>query len=1186
MASSISVKKDLLYSAIEASIAPSKGVSLLPMPTGSGKSHNIAEILSDRINNSEARQTFIISPQVKLMEDIFKKINKKCSANGIDECTFIVRAIDLHWMNFFSDNTKVFNIRTLLKKEIENQKVLSETTSLLEKLSQKYHKYFKYPDASKRLKTMEEDEKLIDERTAFTRILRKVFVSKFPADETTYVEQCNNAINAYPFLAELFPELAFHKYKVIGITVAKLHKTLTSGLLKGGVMPYWNHITKDALVIIDESDMSKENAINNLIEESINNFKDIDKWNLAYKLCNNLDKLDLYFHQEEDKPLIPWRDALKKSLTVVINRFSKEFTIHEKLDGSKLEAVNQGGAIYHDRDSIFTSSSNMTHVYFGDSQIGTDFLCSSEYESASSFPLTYVDARLNIFFTEFIDAIDQALEEYINLLEQIEEERSIAMKRSVPARVTEYTALCQILDYIEVNDSERDFLSNHRGQKKYYAPSNLAFDDIKNKDSMYYKGITVTEVATIHGNRRKCKLSSIRLKTFPENVIIELVKKKGCMVLLSSATADIKDPIHNYDLDYIADELGDLWYGSNLIDQKTKKELYEHFDRYNSHPDVNFDVWPSDSKQHVNYHEDLLELLGNGPVLMEAESILAKFPYMRGKFVNMVRFYYEFLKSNDAHAGLYVTPYIWPRKYKRDSSQDDKQGEELLLKVFGTIQKHKFGKNFELPEKDSETGSVYSCLNVAFLSGDSFVNDLKHVTSMLSSNNNAKMLCFICYSSGTVGVNYEYNVKDLDTTFCKAQKSRGKTCNFDTIYLEHPTNFIVGDDDNRSSYDKAAFYVSILEEGAHISISQKINFVSHFLRRKMELNCDAKDSIPDNRFIPWAKSSIYKTKAYREFCVSRLIQALGRITRTPISRSLIHVVIDEKSAASIAATRLPEASTWLYKFIKDQCAEAGEEKDDAKTQKKIKFERQDYDNNKTIERIVHRSIRPIFPEMDLEEKDSILKARYKIREMNEIVLTGPVRESLDGLSSEMAALYYDTEEFEMPIHPADAVHLECMVKDPFIRQYFELKGYETKKRDDRFVLYPKVIQQLYVGRIGEQVLYALAQSEGISLSELPESLHEAADWTFENRIFIDVKFWSENPKNQESNLSNWSKKIERCGGSYILVNVPLTKDANWLKQHLRPAPGYPAVINGLIDVRSGKTNPENLRNLINLIKGL
>lgn len=55
--------ENIVYQAVKASINPDKGLSLLTFPTGSGKSHNIAEVLADNIIEGNPRKTFIVSPR-------------------------------------------------------------------------------------------------------------------------------------------------------------------------------------------------------------------------------------------------------------------------------------------------------------------------------------------------------------------------------------------------------------------------------------------------------------------------------------------------------------------------------------------------------------------------------------------------------------------------------------------------------------------------------------------------------------------------------------------------------------------------------------------------------------------------------------------------------------------------------------------------------------------------------------------------------------------------------------------------------------------------------------------------------------------------------------------------------------------------------------------------------------------
>ena len=159
-----------------------------------------------------------------------------------------------------------------------------------------------------------------------------------------------------------------------------------------------------------------------------------------------------------------------------------------------------------------------------------------------------------------------------------------------------------------------------------------------------------------------------------------------------------------------------------------------------------------------------------------------------------------------------------------------------------------------------------------------------------------------------------------------------------------------------------------------------------------------------------------------------------------------------------------------------------------------------------------------------------------------------------------------------------SVHLDAIMKQGFIRQYFETNGYCTSWKGKSWVISPQVIQQVYTGYFGEQVFKAILENAACNVGSLPEKIWERADWVVNDKLYVDVKFMSDSDFNQHVNAQSWEQKIRECGGSYIVVNVPRYA-GNYSFTHtiqLEGGANLP-IINGLIDVETGAILDKNVQ---------
>ena len=304
---------------------------------------------------------------------------------------------------------------------------------------------------------------------------------------------------------------------------------------------------------------------------------------------------------------------------------------------------------------------------------------------------------------------------------------------------------------------------------------------------------------------------------------------------MCSATADCQTPIHNYDFNYIAKQGVKVEKMGNDALHKIEKYIALNY----ANPKVEFSLYNEEETEPKEILEDYL-----GKCSLALKDCLDFVMDGKNKFnknnsariVNMLNHYMDFMKKPEAKAWLYFQPF----SYTGNSSI----GIKKVLNILQQARVTKRGEVYEVSVMDpyviddgttSRRADIYPKLNVCFLSGEYFKDDLEAVEKLLAEQPELKMFCFVCYQSGAVGVNYLF---DTDAKYRKKccleapnTKDRKDTrCNFDGIIMDKPTNFIPLLDVN--DYLKACISLSILGTDNQLTLKEKSDFQRDLLRRR------------------------------------------------------------------------------------------------------------------------------------------------------------------------------------------------------------------------------------------------------------------------------------------------------------------------------------------------------------------
>lgn len=1124
-------------------------VCLFPMQTGSGKSYNIAKVLTDALDSHDIPQAFIISPYWKLLDGITKDIQDAAQKKGHSDKVMSVPSSEQAWMDFFTNDSQLRLIKKALEADQDKQVV--DDLNRVYKFTSLYEGQLSTNDLYEMLR---QNPELPDLKRRLRRALKRVCLVDTGIDKTYRgeIEKAKAVLGLFPFIEYLYPEVAFFRYPIICMTASKLHYD-SFNLITGETKPYYKNIPKGSLVIFDESDQCKMWGKKCFEDEVLNSHssEEEDKWSLYIRLSKGIDNLETRYTGPENEIHVPMRNKMLEELRNLREWSTSKLHLQNSLSAERIDGFTNGlGVIYHDMDAVDVNTDNNIIVESHPDH-NLDYVVTPEEagsDKSKHRTITYIDRGITIFFKKVMRILHSHLREY----ENNERERMKNAERFVMQSQDEI--INEFLDNIGIqNQNDRRVLRSYEGGSSTTARRNR--DTEVPTRSIYSDGISITIVREKYGSQRLCKLTTINLMKFPEQVLCYLVKENECQVILSSATADIKDPLHNYDFNYIESEGIKI----SAIEQNAYNRMQADIETITPKHQLRVGIF-EDKLNKERTEAYLNDILYDRETVQKAMSFLSVDGYdeLNASFTNLLRFYQDFCMNPQAHAALVVTPYAWDKKIGKG---DPEMGMELLQSLFNSI-----------TSKHAPDIQVF----VKCLSGDSFGSELEEVSMYLSKNNNAKALCMICYNSGSVGVNFEYKVTSTDLeAFSLAETLRGdkRTCNFDSIYMEHPTRYVsleIGGND----YLRPCIDVSLLAERCFIDVDRKNGYIRELVKFRNAKKGQAKAYN--------VLHQLYQTKAYKEFCIQQISQALGRLTRTPISRPVLTVCVDSRIADIIALGDTPLAATKLYKRVQStlqhRLNKTAEDITIFKNNETEQLRINEYNrNNKSCFAAINNKIYAC--NIGHEEiTNEIRKKRKEIETWNDAFLKVPETNRIEEIPYYRRDFYCSKRDIPSGYKsPTERVGLEALMKIDCIREYFEKRGFKTQPSNSEYQLYDTVVSQLYQARVTEHAFKALMERLNKTVTALPEELYEQADWVINDKVYVDVKSWAPSEFESKVKAEDWLNKIERCRGTYLIVNVQWHPGyANRIMHKLSNGEEI-MVINGIINLEDGIINEDNLK---------
>ncbi len=1076
------------------------GLTLIDMPTGSGKTYNAISLLKEYIEGEclqEIERVFYLTPLNKNVKDAYEDLRKLFSKEG-KESLFEENCL---WIQSNSQcvierlKEVTGEIPDVIKRK-ESFKDLNQRVDYLKSLDGQPQ-----GPAIANMKAACENDIMLKYEPRFREDIKKE-VKKLGDNEK---ERLAAITRQWPWLLKLYPSILTSKRKVLFMSVDKFCRN--NDTIVGKSYRFINDdCTKGALVFIDEIDASKEFVLRSQIEACSQ--RKIDLFRLFSTLTASLASKKKFpsemFEGPSEEPKKTSRYAFSEMEKVLLQR-RQEFHLDYsfKLEKGKNEDKN---FLFQDH-SIHTISSadKNNQIYIQTDERKNQNIIKTVGKADPTFyqmvygmngALSFVRKAIVLMSRNYLSYYNNRKKGRNDDLMQIEE------------------AVSTILSPFELDDGMQQSL-------KRMAVDDLALPRAKTKKSIvdsdfYMDGFRYFDFIDDISHDTTTSISMCFLNETPEKFLYSLCSR--AIVVGISATANIKTVTGNYNLPYLEMRLGDAYYKLPKEDKERMRDaLKREQDKQKYRIDVTTFAAEGESSEDLAKEiftaQDSIDVLSN---ILRTEGDL----WPQKRYIKTIKAIRSFLLNPKGKAMIVLTN-------NNLKNGNDAYSKETIRKIIGFIQ--------------HETGDR-SRVEIHALFGNTFEKEKEAYRKEIREG--AKVILFTSYPSASTGQNLQYSVFEGEDEKHEMQKD------IDTIYLEKPTYILVNtnpkhSDDQRLTEEdlmKAIYQAESLRSIGEVSPAKSADMIKKAFKTFMGSFYKGKNQLNE-----------YKTESVINHSVKILEQAIGRICRTrDTNKNDVNIYVDEEIYKSLNFKSVEgKAMNREFQAFISKGGEGQSLCNDLQKAQNVADDRSERLSKKLDSLMKSNKIR--WSEDDME-------AWRKVRE---IVLRHPTwtkKEAADSGVTNLYAdypwgrlkniLYYSKNEdtgsietsftnrkgYACEVSENDS-NLKALCALPAVRAYFEQHGYAMEWKKDECILNPIAYTNLYKGALGEAAGLALVSKTGIPIQEIKEEeKFEKFDFFDGGDIYFDFKNWrSGNAQSNEDNLDHIDDKLSRVNGKKAFI---------------------------------------------------
>lgn len=1086
------------------------GVYVFEMPTGFGKTYMVAKFIYQYLMGEKddlgIPRIFYLTPQRKNVQsaldevhNIFKKNGKENEWNkAVKDKILVIQANSTSVIEHLCDEKH----DDCFTQTDEYRKLYTKIETLKDQ-----QKYLKEQGSSSDDMLKETEEAIRDRLEPVFRRKVEEIISKW-SDCKDANEKIAKIKKNFPWLLEIYPSILSSKRKVFFMTVDKFYHG-NNPIISKSYHFLTNEITKNALIYIDESDASKKDLLDKMIQQCTD--YRINLLNLINRIYHstNQDKVpEALFNQlkTEDQ-----NKTTRKSFEKLAKVFKETYEKHNLQYQFKLNGDDDSKKyfLFHDYTTTTVMSEGEKNIYISRDDRNKLNIISTD-EKNQSDTLNSLVRSLSGALNYFIGFVTLAAKNFMAYENDIRGTSKEKMQLE--------NAISTVLDIFNLEDTktlQRIAMSDSRLSRLDVSHNILEYD-------LYTDGFEYYSFSNDDSHAMTTKLELAFLDNTPEKFLLTLAKK--AKIVLLSATAMTKTVTGNFDMQYLEDNLHENF---SVPDKATLESLKQEYLKRKNRQDVIdvHDIAILDNEQPAS------SVFNNPAYIDEFQSMI--YPNMldddkksNGEYFEVNRFckivssIRKFLECNTSKSMLLIT--------------------NRLLKDFGnglyTIANIK--KSISLIAKENNTSD--NDIEIVSVSSKDFEKKKEEYNAIINSGK--RVIIATSYNTASTGQNLYYTLEG------------GDEYDIDSIYIEKPTYLLTKVDSGSEITDltKFIFQIEALQNSGECTLEEGRSYI------KTAFRCYGNPKINFGETF----NKTYNTDSINNHSIAVIKQAIGRISRNRKKQEQTLVFVDHDILAKtrfddeLDKLQTPEFNAVLEKRnseiesydqnLKALTEAANKAKISGKKYRSLlNSQNGEWASNDMAEWENIRDFVLKHPTLSEEEYKTYHNMSYlyfpsiiNTKSNSYFYSLKENREEIDKIS------YLQSAKNNVNI-PANSftVGLNNLMECSYIKNYFERKGYAKAFKENDYMLLPNVLNDIYKGALGEAAGKGLFESKlKINLIPISDSQKfEKFDFQVEadNDIYIDFKNWSENRKfdDEEYMKKTMTKLNEVNGKAAFVINI-------------------------------------------------
>ncbi|MTF39627.1 hypothetical protein [Cyanobacterium aponinum] len=1096
-----------------------KGLLLLSMPTGFGKTHNVLDFIYQNYHKfkTEKRKIIFITNLKKNLphEDLKKRFDKDNKQSEYEDNVLFIKSN----LDFVLENLPDLEIPEKFSKSKNYDTLIEEIKAYNNCWDNNYLKTYK--------KLIKKEIREKYEPAFRAEIVQEL--DKRHKNKNNRLQLIKNNSD-YQWIGKLYPTVFTDEKTILFMSMDKF-LVKNSTLIEPAYYCY-QELTENSLIFIDEFDATKDTILNQIIEKGTEN--PIDLITLFSNIHNNLNgrkvpsfilKDSLVRKKEISKKkrqsLSKILANLKKDAREIFKDFSLVYT-HKTFPSDFKKSRN---FLFYDYEShhVLDRKSNLMIETIQEDNVNWLKVVLRDDKSYKNYKtISSLLGRIGGFFSYFQKVIYLFGTNYKELRKENGDE-VFSLKSAIDSIL--------VLGFQLTDEKTIELLTNKILENRYSFTKEKASKINNQLQSFYEVGFKYHDIVDNDNHDLTSKIYLYSFDRTPESILTQICQRG--MVIGISATAHIDTNIGNYDIKYLKQYLKDSFYSLSQDEiNQLKTEYQEIIKGYEKIQIKSKFIGTKDKHEAL---ETLKQMLNDEE---SANKLCNKYnddDYIFCRYVRLLEVWEYFNKNEDCQCFICFLN-------KLPKSGDDKLDLDIIKEYFCYI------KN--LPATKENQKSIEG--EYFILNSENFEEEQTKLEKKLSKGE--RIFIISTYQTLGAGVNLQYPIPQNFTPIKINDFKSRKKMDINGVYLEKPTNLLtplnfeeIEQKEKDKNFIKYLFQLEFLFENGAMSRQQFKHKLDEAFRKYLNPNYRSKKINTDN-------NNLYQTSAFTKYLNKVIIQALGRICRTNMKASTIHILADNSMKSYLHSVSLPPDIIPVreYQELVKNCTQLIPPSEEEK-EAKIKAE-----NNS------HRAFQYIQSSLTRTWNKSSIEQWQSLRQQ---VLFQPTITNQSDCESRWLKVYVElptpnncyrftqTNDYgEVEIFfdkdnglqevSETACRLPELMKISILKDLFIKNNWATNFVPGELIISPPIFNNIYKGALGEVCgKHILEKTFNIHLLELEENEYERFDFKTRDGIYVDFKFWNNFDKEEEAELEKIRQKMRDINAEKVLIiNILADKD--------------------------------------------